>query len=456
MEALHLSERALHTRGGLLDELMDKVFDVSILVDAQCRIIRISRGAYPVLEQREGMVGRHVSAVDNVSPFTRVIETGRPATGLLLELNGRRSVSSLFPIEDGGRIIGVLGTVLFRSLNAVKEIFSGAGEGEVGEIYQNIARSDSGYTFEDFLGESPPARALREQCRRAAGSGEPVLVIGETGTGKEIVAGAIHSARHGAAFAPYITLNCTAIPENLLESELFGHEKGAFTGADAARAGKFELAAGGDILLDEIGDMPPALQGKLLRVLESREFERVGGRRVIPFRAGVISATNRNLPAMSRTGQFRADLYYRLSVLEIFLPPLRSRTQDIPLLVDHFSQGRLRLSPAAMDYLRRRPWPGNVRQLKNAVRRLAVWWGGEQITEERVRQALAAGAEGYAEALGEEAPPAGEGACPTLEQAERAAVARALADTAGNVAQAARILGVSRATLYQKKGRYGL
>ena len=361
----------------------------------------------------------------------------------------------------------MLGTVLFRSLNAVKEIFSGAGEGEVGEIYQNIARSDSGYTFEDFLGESPPARALREQCRRAAGSGEPVLVIGETGTGKEIVAGAIHSARHGAAFAPYITLNCTAIPENLLESELFGHEKGAFTGATEARMGKFQLAGDGDILLDEIGDMDLQMQSKLLRVLESREFERVGGREIIPLRAGIIASTNQNLLAMSERRAFRADLYYRLSTIELYLPPLRARPEDIPLLIDRLCAqkgGRLRLTSQAMEYLQRYTWPGNVRQLKNLVGRWLVFYDGVQITGRHVVDELTIGQRSYNEAFGVTDPLAGTASPsgpasappPTLADQERAALEQALAYARGNRALAARVLGISRTALYQKLERFHL
>ena len=207
-----------------------------------------------------------------------------------------------------------------------------------------------------------------------------------------------------------MTINCTAIPEQLLESELFGHEKGAFTGATEARMGKFQLAGDGDILLDEIGDMDLQMQSKLLRVLESREFERVGGREIIPLRAGIIASTNQNLLAMSERRAFRADLYYRLSTIELYLPPLRARPEDIPLLIDRLCAqkgGRLRLTSQAMEYLQRYTWPGNVRQLKNLVGRWLVFYDGVQITGRHVVDELTIGQRSYNEAFGVTDPLAG-------------------------------------------------
>ena len=332
VNTLYLSETELRTRGGALDRMLDSLFDNGILLDRDCRILYITAS-----DQKE-LIGQHVSVIDQVSPFEAVLRSGRPQLDLLLELHGRQCLSSLFPVSDGEGIIGVVGTITVRSLARLKRVatrISDQDEGFQG-LYRGLSRIDSGYNLEDFRGESPAVKDLLEKARKAANSGESVLILGETGTGKEIIAGGIHAERHRGRPAPYVTINCTAIPEQLMEAELFGHEKGAFTGATETRLGKFQLAGDGDILLDEIGDMDLNMQSKLLRVLESREFERVGGRESIPLRAGIIASTNQNLLAMSERRAFRADLYYRLSTIELYLPPLRSRTEDIPELIDHY------------------------------------------------------------------------------------------------------------------------
>jgi two-component system nitrogen regulation response regulator GlnG len=226
-----------------------------------------------------------------------------------------------------------------------------------------------------IVGSSPAMREIYKTIGRVAAQDVPVLITGESGTGKELVARAIyqHSSR---ATAPFLVLNCAAIPEQLLESELFGHEKGAFTGADRRRIGKFEQCSGGTLLLDEIGDMPPALQSKMLRVLQEQIFERVGGNETIQTDVRVIAATHRDLKAWSEEGKFRPDLYYRLSVFTIHLPPLRERGEDLPLLVRHFLRHSSRklgrdvrdVAPEAMERLRAYCWPGNVRELQSALK----------------------------------------------------------------------------------------
>ena len=464
VNTLYLSETELRTRGGALDRMLDSLFDNGILLDRDCRILYITAS-----DQKE-LIGQHVSVIDQVSPFEAVLRSGRPQLDLLLELHGRQCLSSLFPVSDGEGIIGVVGTITVRSLARLKRVATRINDQDEGfqGLYRGLSRIDSGYNLEDFRGESPAVKDLLEKARKAANSGESVLILGETGTGKEIIAGGIHAERHRGRPAPYVTINCTAIPEQLMEAELFGHEKGAFTGATQTRLGKFQLAGDGDILLDEIGDMDLAMQSKLLRVLESREFERVGGREIIPLRAGVIASTNQNLLAMSERRAFRADLYYRLSTIELYLPPLRSRTEDIPELIDHLcaqKSGRLRLTPQAMDYLQRYSWPGNVRQLKNLVGRWLVFYDGEQITGQIVADELTIGQRSYNEAFGVSDPlaglapaaPAGTAGPPrTLAEQERAAVEGALAWAGGNRSMAARALGISRTALYQKLERFRL
>lgn len=465
MNRLHLSRAEMHTRGGILDRMLDSLFDTAILVDVDCRILHITPSSFSDAARRAALVGQHVSVVDAVSPFEEVLRTGHTKRDLLLELNGRQCISTLFPILDGEMVIGIVGTVTVRNLDRLKGVLSQIGDpgGGFDHLYQNLARVGSGPLLEDFMGESPLVKNLLTRASQAAGSGESILIIGETGTGKEIIASGIHNQRHQSRPAPYVTINCTAIPENLLESALFGHEKGAFTGATEAKMGKFQLAGEGDILLDEIGDMDLQMQAKLLRVLESREFERVGGHTIIPLRAGVIAATNQNLLTLSGSRRFRADLYYRLSAIELYLPPLRSRPEDIPLLIEHFCAqkgGGLRLAPSAVERLKRYPWPGNVRQLKNMVGRWLVFYDGMQITQEEVEMDLIIGQGTYNEAFGtapgDPVQPLPEGTPSTLADQERSALAAALTYAGGNRSLAARTLGISRTALYQKLERHGL
>jgi two-component system NtrC family response regulator len=297
------------------------------------------------------------------------------------------------------------------------------------------------------------SEAMAEACRlveRAAASDISVLFTGESGTGKEVLARALH-ARSRRSAGPFVAINCAAIPEHLLESELFGHERGAFTGAVRRSLGRLELAAGGTLLLDEIGDMPPALQAKLLRFLQERRIQRVGGREEIPVDVRIVSASHRELPALVAAGSFREDLYYRIGELEIPIPPLRERAEDAALLARHFFE-RLRrdaaqplqgLAPDALSAVLRHPWPGNVRELENRMKRAVVVCEGPRITASDLGLEVAA-----------QAP------APTLEEAvrgaERLAVERAWAEADGNVSRAAKLLGVSRPTVYKLLKEHGL
>ncbi len=242
-------------------------------------------------------------------------------------------------------------------------------------VTEVLSKFDAQQSFPEITGESRAVRGVLSQIVKVAPTESTVLIMGESGTGKELVAVSIyeHSHRKGR---PFIKLNCAAIPGELLESELFGHEKGAFTGATGRKAGKFELAHMGTIFLDEIGDMPLALQGKILRVLQEKEFDRVGGTRPVNVDVRIIAATNKNLSKMVSEGSFREDLYYRLNVFTLFLPPLRERREDIPLLVREFLKSlqkqELTVSPDAMQRFMEYAWPGNVRELQNAVERAAV------------------------------------------------------------------------------------
>ena len=311
-----------------------------------------------------------------------------------------------------------------------------------------------------MIGESFAMRQLREQVAMAAPTNGRVLIYGENGTGKELVARTIHalSRRRTAAF---VEVNCAAIPEELIESELFGHVRGAFTGAVADRRGRFETADGGTIFLDEIGDMSLKTQAKVLRVLQEQTMEPVGGTTRIRVDARVLAATNKDLQAEIRAGNFREDLYFRLNVIPIFVPPLRERQEDLPLLAEHFmaefarEYGRRLKSfePAATSLIQRYQWPGNVRELRNVIERLMIMVPGDAISAADLGF-LEPGLPIRAEAE------AGAGARMTLHEArerfERDLILRTLAEQQGNMSRTAEVLGVERSNLYRKMRAFGI
>ena len=306
-----------------------------------------------------------------------------------------------------------------------------------------------------FLGESVELRAALKVARQVASSTATVLVQGESGTGKELLARVIHD-QSDRARGPFVAVNCAAIPETLLESELFGHEKGAFTGAAARRAGRFERASGGTLFLDELGDMSPAMQAKILRVLQEEEIERLGGDRAVPVDVRVVAATNHDLMTEVAAGRFREDLYYRLAVVTVRLPPLRERGGDVELLarhyLDHFARKHGRavheLDDDAVELLRAFPWPGNVRQLRNVMERALLMAEGpvllpDHLPEEVRLGPLRAGATQRG----------GEGVLLPLREVEQLHIRRALALARGNLGATADLLGIHRNTLRQKLRR---
>jgi len=313
-------------------------------------------------------------------------------------------------------------------------------------------QGSNGRKFEQVIGNSPALESVLQQVERVAPTDSTVLIQGETGTGKELIAHAIHnlSSRCGR---PFVRLNCAAIPLDLLESELFGHEKGAFTGAIAQKIGRFELADKGTLFLDEVGDIPPALQPKLLRVLQEQEFERLGSARTHQVDVRLVAATNRNLMEMANRGDFRSDLYYRLNVFPIMLPPLRDRSEDIPALVAHFVEiyGRRmsreieHIPPTTMSALTSYHWPGNIRELQNLIER-AVILSNDGV----LPNPLAAG-----ETL---APPAPSSAT-TLKDSERILILHTLESVGwviGGAKGAAAKLGLKRTTLIHKMQKLGI
>jgi DNA-binding NtrC family response regulator len=308
------------------------------------------------------------------------------------------------------------------------------------------------YVVQDIVTKSARMRDILGLCQEVASLRSTVLIQGESGTGKEMIARAIHNSGDRAA-KPMISVSCAALAETLLESELFGHEKGAFTGADQQRRGKFELADGGTIFLDEIGDIPPKLQVDLLRVLQERSFYRVGGSQEVRVDVRVIAASHVNLQQAVADGKFREDLYYRLNVIEIRIPPLRERREDVPLLARHFLERLAHelgkdigdISEGAMKLLMDYNWPGNVRELENAVERAMVTCKNHVLTEESFAFLAMNGIAGKAWTA-----PAGM----TLQDMEKVLIVGTLQRTNGNIKESASILGIDRSTLYEKIKRY--
>jgi len=313
--------------------------------------------------------------------------------------------------------------------------------------------------FDELLGESSAMNALRDQVGRAARAEAGVLITGERGTGKELVARAIHRASPRSK-GPLEKLNCAAIPKELIESELFGHESGAFTGATKQRRGKFERANRGTLFLDEVGDMPLSMQAKLLRVLQEKEFERVGGNETLAADVRVVAATNRDLSQAMSEGQFRPDLYDRLNVLPLAVPPLRARREDIPRLARHFlllaananNRPGVRLSEDALPVLTAHAFPGNVRELKNLIERLVILGADDNITGADVSQALGMSKTPSAAGLYRPGVPFRV----LAEEAERTILEEALTHHAGQMAATARALGLERSHLYKKARALGL
>lgn len=336
--------------------------------------------------------------------------------------------------------------------------------------------------FSNLVGMSQPMQLVRQAMAQVTGRDVNVMITGESGTGKEVVARNLHdfSARSDGPFVP---INCGAIPADLLESELFGHEKGAFTGAVSSRAGRFELAKGGTLFLDEIGDMPLPMQVKLLRVLQDRKFERIGGVKTLDADIRVIAATHKNLEAMIEKGEFREDLYYRLNVFPIEMPPLRERTEDIPLLLNELVRrlnglgfDSVRLQGSALESLSQHPWPGNVRELANLIERLAILYPNgvvgvselpsrfqhvaepdpdRYVTDQSVMQSVPVGFQSVEPSL-DLLPEEGVDLKAHLERIEKALIEQSLAVNDGVVARAAELLTIRRTTLVEKMRKYGM
>lgn len=403
-------------------------------------------------------IGKHITDVVENTRMHIVAKTGKAEINASQSIQGENMVVQRIPIKENGRVIAVFGLVIFKNIKELGRLAKKLSELESQvKLYQKQLNSmrSTRYSFDSIIGESKPLLRLKKEALQAAVTDLSVLISGESGTGKELFAQSIHNAS-SRRVQPFIQLNCAAIPKDLLEAELFGYSKGAFTGAKSTgKPGKFELADSGSLFLDEIGDLPLEMQPKLLRALEEKEFERVGGNRLIRSDFRLIAASNQDLEGMVERGEFRADLFYRLNVVALHVPPLRERANDVVCLARYLLQkiaGKtlqppVNLTPSAMTLLKQHSWPGNVRELKNVIDRTMATLTSDHITPADLPFYLHRDKEtrgsGQSSLLKE-----------VVAKAEKLAIKDALKMTGYHKIKAAELLGIHRTLLYKKIAKY--
>jgi two-component system, NtrC family, response regulator HydG len=428
-------------------------YRVETLLDGASAVRRVESGPVDLI-----LMDVRMTAMSGIEALRR-IKTYNPAIPIII-MTAYSSVTSAVEALKAGAYDYLIKPLDFDALKiAVERAREHAGL--KAENRQLKARLGSGFQAVNIIGKSPAMKAMTDMLAMIAPSDATVLITGESGTGKELIARSIH-ANSPRRDKSLVVVNCAAITETLLESELFGHEKGAFTGAERRRDGRFQQAHGGTLFLDEIGETSPAMQVKLLRAIQEREIRRVGGEETFHVDVRIIAATNRDLAQQVHDGHFREDLFYRLNVVALEVPPLRRRGEDIPLLAQHFLQRFAEknrkaikgFSPRAMDLLIRHEWPGNVRELENAVERAVILMTGEYITEKHLPLSIAQPSGAAQERLDFSAAGFQEPGRP-LEEIEREVILGTLNAAGGNKSEAARRLGITRKTLHNKLKQYG-
>lgn len=406
--------------------------------------------------QVQNAIGRHVTEVIENTRMDIVVKTGVPETGETQDIHGEKMIATRIPIRKNGMVIGAYGRVLVRNTRELHMLHDKLSsiEMELNMYKRTFEKINTAkYTVDDIIGDCSIMQDLKDSVRKVAKTNSNVLIMGESGTGKELFAHSIHAGSMRRK-APFVCVNCGSIPEQLIESELFGYEEGAFTGArKGGKIGLFPAAHGGTIFLDEIGELPLPMQVRLLRVLQDREIQRVGSNVREKVNVRVVAATNRNLYQMVKKGEFRSDLYYRLNVVTLHLPLLRERKEDLPLLIQMLlskiskkeSLGAIEISREAMDHLLRYDWPGNVRELENVLERAINFTdAGEKIKAKNLPERITGSM------VSQTVMPLKE----LMENTEKDAIKDALLRCRNCKAKAANELGISRTTLYEKMMKY--
>ncbi|MEI6420945.1 MAG: sigma 54-interacting transcriptional regulator [Lentisphaerota bacterium] len=452
------TKAAIHNHSFIVDKLMELAYDGIVVVDQDGIITLFSKAYADFLGVRvQDVVGKHVKDVIPNTRLPLVLKTGKPEESQLQLIKGDYILASRIPLMKDGKIIGAIGKVLFRNIEELNTLHRRMSQLQQ-EVDQYRTKSaglnQAKYSFHHIIGESDKMQLAKTIAEKASLTDSNVLLTSESGTGKELFAHSIHQGSV-RSMKPFIKINCSAIPSELLESELFGYEEGAFTGArKGGRSGKFESADGGTLFLDEIGDMPAGMQAKLLRVLQEREVERIGAQHPVKVDVRIIAATNQNLPDMVEKGLFRADLYYRLNVIAIRIPPLRERPSDIDQLVpyllekicSHLGKYIEDVSPKTVQLLKSYSWPGNVRQLENILECAVNLLDGTVITPRDLPEIVTGTpSENEIKSMRE-----------LLVDTEKDAIIKVLNFTNGKKAKTARLLKISRSNLYERMNRLNL
>lgn len=463
------------------EQIINLLAERVVIVDRNGIIIYINDGYCDFIGTTvEEAINRPVQDVIENSRMHIVVQTGQKELAALQSINGSEMIANRFPLFENGEIVGAVGSVMFRNPEEW-QMYKTKIQNLVEELNYYQAKVDrelrSKYSFSDLIGNSATFLSVKSLAERVSGSNSSVLLIGESGTGKELFAGAIHNKSMRAP-SPFVAINCSSIPEHLLESELFGYEDGAFTGAKkGGKKGQFEMANEGTLFLDEIGDMPLSMQSKLLRVLQEKEVHRIGGQKSKRVDVRIIAATHRDLEKMVEEGTFRQDLYYRLNVIKIEIPPLRKRKEDIPIismsllrkLEKKFFRNGIELSAEVTERLMEHSWPGNIREIENVLERSINVLDGKMIklshlplylrdketesyegTEINPYPDHSTNLESSSAALSVQ--PLKE----TLALVEKQAIQNALAITKGNKIKAAKLLEIGKTSFYEKCKLYDI
>ncbi|MCF3942897.1 sigma 54-interacting transcriptional regulator [Oceanobacillus alkalisoli] len=450
----------------VLNIVLDSAYEGVTVIDENAIIteFNLAYSRFIGIDKKDA-IGKHVQEVIDNTNLHNTVKNGMPERGQIQYIQGQPMIVHRIPIWKDRKVVGAIGMVIFEGVSELYQIYNKFHKTVKfdQEFIQNPELSDislgSNKTLDQLIGKSEEIHHLKRSVRKVANTNVTVLITGESGTGKEVIAQGIHHLSkqvHG----PFISVNCAAIPEQLFESELFGYDDGAFTGAKkGGKPGKFELAKHGTIFLDEIAEMPLTLQIKLLRVLQEREFERIGATNKQRLQARVIAATNQDIKKMVGQGKFRKDLYYRLNIIELTIPPLRERTDDIPPLISHYlnkfsenySMAVKQLTSDAMKAFIHYNWPGNVRELMNMMERLVILTEGDKIGSEHLPSYMI----DYHAVQNNNKSPAVQLKM-NEETAEKQLIKVALEQANGNKTEAAKMIGIHRTTLYQKINKYGL
>lgn len=452
---------AIHEQLEMYKLILDNIYNGCIVTDAEGYITHFNKpyGLFLGIDPQT-QIGKHCTEAVENSRMHIVAKTGKPEINVSQKIKGQNMVVQRIPIKEDSKVIAVFGQVMFKDIKDVSKLAKKLSllESKV-KLYEQelICLRSTRYTFKSIIGNSDSIGFLKKEALLAAANQFPVLLSGESGTGKELFVQAIHHASSRNIY-PFVRINCAAIPKDLLESELFGYERGAFTGArSAGKPGKFELAHNGTIFLDEIGDLPLEMQPKLLRVLEEKEFERVGGTSMIRSNFRLITVTNQNLEELMAARRFRKDLFYRLNVVPLHIPPLRERREDIIPLARHLLKqmteeavlSEIKIDTEAAKALRRHDWPGNVRELSNVLERTLTSLEGDTIHMYDLPF--------YLYRSRTEAEASSQSSIKNVQaRAEKEAISFALQKTGYNKARAAKLLGIHRTHLYKKIKKYNL